>query len=321
MENFKRIPTCFKTATIRYLFFTIIVFAFPNSASHVQLVECNLVNLNGNVDAPGGCIGRPLVDQIGPGQGDENTFGSSIYLIKRDPARAIRRGRQLFQRKFSTAEGLGPRVNFDSSGDITQVRALGAGLADSCAACHGRPRGSAGFGGDVNTRPDSRDAPHLFGLGIVEQLAEEMTQELRAIRDDAVAQAQGGTGEGAVIVENNFDAGVGQFQFVRDVFGASPPQYVDSTLAESSPGNRRAVIILGGVDNADIVNMSGGWQTNFNLSAPADIEIEFTYRIIQQPDYESDEFTQAIVDVDGQSTLVDTLTGNGNGGGQLNSRP
>ena len=43
--------------------------------------------------------------------------------------------------------------------------ALGAGLADSCAACHGRPRGSAGAGGDVATRPDSRDAPHLFGLG------------------------------------------------------------------------------------------------------------------------------------------------------------
>ena len=29
---------------------------------------------------------------------------------------------------------------------------LVAGLADSCAACHGRPRGSAGFGGDVFTQ-------------------------------------------------------------------------------------------------------------------------------------------------------------------------
>jgi hypothetical protein len=34
--------------------------------------------------------------------------------------------------------------------------------SDSCAACHGRPRGAAGFGGDVVTRPDSRDAPHLL---------------------------------------------------------------------------------------------------------------------------------------------------------------
>jgi hypothetical protein len=98
----------------------------------------------------------------------------------------------LFQRKFSLAEGVGPRVNFDSTGDITQNRALGAGLADSCALCHGRPRGSAGFGGDVATRPDSRDAPHLFGLGLPEQLADEMTAELRAIRAAAIAQAGGG---------------------------------------------------------------------------------------------------------------------------------
>ena len=113
-----------------------------------------------------------------------------MYLIKRDPARSIRRGRQLFQRKFSTDEGQGPRVNVASTGDITQNRALGAGLTDSCAACHGRPRGSAGFGGDVNTRPDSRDAPHLFGLGIVEQLADEMTHTLRNRRDQALTIAE-----------------------------------------------------------------------------------------------------------------------------------
>jgi hypothetical protein len=52
---------------------------------------------------------------------------------------------------------------------------IGAGLADSCATCHGRPRGSAGFGGNVVTRPDSRDAPHLFGAGLKEMLADEIS--------------------------------------------------------------------------------------------------------------------------------------------------
>ncbi|HEX6994980.1 MAG TPA: di-heme oxidoredictase family protein [Gammaproteobacteria bacterium] len=130
-------------------------------------------------------------DQIGAGQGDAATIGSSTYLIKRDPARAIRRGRQVFQRKFSVVEGAGPRVNLDGSGDITTKRALGAGLADSCAACHGRPRGAAGHGGDVSTFPDSRDAPHLFGLGLIEMLADEMTADLRAIRDQALQEARG----------------------------------------------------------------------------------------------------------------------------------
>lgn len=167
-----------------------LAFCLYSQPSYAELVPCDKVNDNALINAPGGCIDKSLSDQIGSGQGDVNTPGSSVYLIKRDPARSIRRGRQLFQRKFSADEGNGPRVNLASTGDITQNRALGAGLTDSCAACHGRPRGSAGFGGDVNTRPDSRDAPHLFGLGIVEQLADEMTQTLRSRRDRVVALAE-----------------------------------------------------------------------------------------------------------------------------------
>lgn len=138
---------------------------------------------------PGGQIGKSLSEQIGTGHGDTVTEGSAVYLIARDPARSIRRGRQLFQRKFTAAQGLGPRVNSESTGDVLEARALGAGISDSCAGCHGRPRGAAGFGGDVATRPDSRDAPHLFGLGIVEQLADEITRDLRTARDEAVALA------------------------------------------------------------------------------------------------------------------------------------
>jgi len=78
----------------------------------------------------------------------------------------------------------------DSIGDINVNLALGAGLSDSCASCHGRPRGSAGFGGDVVTRLDSRDAPHLFGLGLKEMLADEITSDLRLIRAAALSQAQ-----------------------------------------------------------------------------------------------------------------------------------
>ena len=135
---------------------------------------------------PGGAIAKSLEQQIGAGQGDVMTPGSSYYIIARDPARAIRRGRQLFQRKFTFNQGAGPRVNDDSTGNIQDNPALGAGLVDSCAGCHGRPRGSAGVGGDVVTRPDSRDAPHLFGLGLREMLADEITTDLRA---SAIQQA------------------------------------------------------------------------------------------------------------------------------------
>jgi len=141
---------------------------------------------------PGGQIAKSLEQQVGAGHGDELTPGSAVYLIKRDPARSIRRGRQIFQRKFTMAQGVGPRASAESMGNIRETRALGAGLSDSCAGCHGRPRGSAGFGGDVVTRPDSRDAPHLFGLGLQEMLADEITADLRAIRARAVRDAAAG---------------------------------------------------------------------------------------------------------------------------------
>lgn len=133
-------------------------------------------------------INKSYAEQIGAGRGNVMTPGSSQFIINRDPARAIRRGRQLFQRKFNRIQGQGP-LEFDGEGDINRDLIIGAGLSDSCASCHGRPRGSAGAGGDVATRPDSRDAPHLFGLGLKEMLADEITTELRTIRSQTIAQA------------------------------------------------------------------------------------------------------------------------------------
>jgi hypothetical protein len=138
---------------------------------------------------PGGAIQKSLEQQIGVGRGDIDTPQSSLYTIARDPARAVRRGRQIFQRKWTIEQGFGPRVNFDSTGSIATDVSLGAGLVDSCAGCHGRPRGSAGAGGDVVTRPDSRDAPHLFGLGLIEMLGDEITTDLRRIRTNAISAA------------------------------------------------------------------------------------------------------------------------------------
>jgi len=150
-----------------------------------QSAEAQLTDITQTPNPIDAGIAKSLQEQIGAGQGDEFTPWSSIYLINRDPARAVRRGRQLFQRAFTRNQGMGPRVNNDSIGDITVNRAFGAGLANSCAACHGRPRGAAGFGGDVVTRPDSRDAPHLFGAGLVEMIADEMTADLRETRKRA----------------------------------------------------------------------------------------------------------------------------------------
>ncbi len=152
--------------------------------AHAQMIDNTQAT-----NAAGAGINKSLSDEVGAGRGSILIPNSSLYLINRDPFRSIRRGRQLFQRKFTQAQGLGPNVG-DGVGDLNTNIAIGAGLSDSCAGCHSRPRGSAGVGGDVVTRPDSRDAPHLFGLGLKEMLADEMTTDLRATRNLAVNRAQ-----------------------------------------------------------------------------------------------------------------------------------
>lgn len=165
--------------------FTLMVLA----VSWTTITQAQLID---NTQAPSTAkagINKSLSDEIGAGRGDAFTAGSSVYLIDRDPFRSVRRGRQLFQRKFTQAQGQGPNEG-DGVGDINSDNAIGAGLSDSCASCHSRPRGSAGTGGNVNTRPDSRDAPHLFGLGLKEMLADEITTDLRSARDLAIARAR-----------------------------------------------------------------------------------------------------------------------------------
>jgi hypothetical protein len=110
-------------------------------------------------------IAKSLAEEIGAGRGDLTTPNSSLFIIARDPFRAIRRGRQLFQRKFTRAEGQGPKVD-DGQGDINTTLAIGAGLSDSCAACHGRPRGSAGSGG-TPLPGQIAETPHISFLGLV----------------------------------------------------------------------------------------------------------------------------------------------------------
>ena len=150
--------------------------------------SAQLTDITQTPNAANAGIKKSMLDEVGTGRGTSALPGSSLYLIQRDPFRAIARGRQLFQRKFTMQQGLGPRTN-DGVGDIETDGSHGAGLSDSCASCHGRPFGSAGSGGNVFTRPGSRDAPHLFGLGLQEMLGDEITHDLRAIRESAIDAA------------------------------------------------------------------------------------------------------------------------------------
>jgi Di-haem oxidoreductase, putative peroxidase len=254
-------------------------------------------------------IAKSLQEETGPGRGDVMTWNSSIFVINRDPFRSIRRGRQLFQRKFTRLQGQGGNEG-DGAGDINTNNAIGAGLADSCSLCHGRPKGSAGSGGDNATRPDSRDAPHLFGLGLKEMLADEITTDLRNIRQQAMIRAVS-SGQSVTLPLNSKGINYGGITASQSgsvdyshIQGLDPDLRVKPFFAEGSTISMREFIVgalhkeLGiEVNDPDLANASAGHK----VVTPSGMVLDGTQDKIDPPpapDAESGQYEMdpAIVD-------------------------
>ncbi|MGB8507054.1 MAG: hypothetical protein WCD76_01490, partial [Pyrinomonadaceae bacterium] len=92
--------------------------------SHAQLPDKTVTPNTSNTG-----INKSLAQQVGAGRGNVTTPDSSLFIIGRDPFRAVRRGRQLFQRKFTRLQGIGPLTG-DGIGNIETNLAIGAGLSD-----------------------------------------------------------------------------------------------------------------------------------------------------------------------------------------------
>ena len=123
---------------------------------------------------------------------------------------AFEEGDALFEINFNALDGVGvnvgngqrftsiPRLDLDgpeSWANVFPNRITGPN-GDSCISCHNLPvaDGAGGVNDNViRIDPErkqkgfiERQAPHVFGMGAVQLLAEEMTEELHAIRDDAI---------------------------------------------------------------------------------------------------------------------------------------
>ena len=71
----------------------VLAFAVSISALSAQMID----NTQATNTAAAG-INKSLADEIGAGRGSILTPGSSLYLIKRDPYRSVRRGRAAVRR-------------------------------------------------------------------------------------------------------------------------------------------------------------------------------------------------------------------------------
>lgn len=129
-------------------------------------------------------------------------------------AEAFHRGDELFETMFNMVDGGGanvgkgqrftrmPRADLTGPGEWANhfpARATGPN-AQSCESCHNLPVADAAatIAGNVHRDPlhsgnagsmIQRNTPHLFGLGAIQRLAEEMTEALQKIRQQAEADA------------------------------------------------------------------------------------------------------------------------------------
>jgi hypothetical protein len=115
---------------------------------------------------------------------DPRRVGGTAHLIQREPLAAYVAGRALFLREFTTQEGLfGRPIARPLLPDGVTPMVPGDRVA-SCRACHATPFGDAGAGPTIaKNGPSGRDAPHLFGAGVVEMIGQEIRSKLLAIAD------------------------------------------------------------------------------------------------------------------------------------------
>jgi cytochrome c551/c552 len=127
---------------------------------------------------------------------------------------AFELGDQLFATLFNAADGVGanvgqgqrftrvPRADLNGPGEWANhfpLRVTGPN-AQGCVSCHNQPfeDGAGSAAADINRDPlhtanlgsfIKRNTPHLFAIGAVQRLAEEITEELHSIRDRAQEEA------------------------------------------------------------------------------------------------------------------------------------
>ncbi|MBI4605259.1 MAG: hypothetical protein HY721_25125 [Planctomycetes bacterium] len=144
-------------------------------------------------------------------------------------------GDELFETRFNALDGVGALRLPDGTalpGRFSRVPPGGGRFTgpngQACAACHDTPFGTSAGDASANVAQDpagagqppfnQRNTTSLFGAGLLQRLAEEMTEDLLALRDQAAAQAAlGGPAVAVALVTKGVS--FGSIAAVRDAGG------------------------------------------------------------------------------------------------------
>lgn len=207
--------------------------------------------------SPRAQLGFKDIDLARIPEGDATTQRTAQFLINRYvfARQAIQIGRMIFHHDFAGDQKSGCN---GLPCDLRHEKAIWAKPeslfeASSCATCHNTPSGSAGFDSkrrDVFKAGNAIRTPDLFGLGLIEQLAIEATEDLKAAEGKKLPHV---TANGV-----NYDEGLG----VRD--GGS----VDRDLVVRPFGRKGSVSRLRAfISHAAFVHM--GMQAQDRFQCPS----------------------------------------------------
>ena len=128
--------------------------------------------------------------------------------------------------------------------------------------------------------------------------------------------------QNVLVLDADFDLDENGFGYIDDPFrGTNQGAYANGSyvpLDGFSGGGLQ--VTIGGIDDDNVTNMSGGWTTNFTIVSPGNTVLSFRYNLTMSQDYESSELSQVLASVDGvlhgtsPNDYVAQLNGDGNGG-------
>jgi len=122
------------------------------------------------------------------------------------------------------------------------------------------------------------------------------------------------------VVDATFDADAGGFAYADDTFGTNNPGYADGTYeaAGGFAGGGLRVLLGPGNTNSET---SGGWSEGFNVASEGIVRVSLRHRMLMGEGFESNEYGEALLDVDGAlygsavNNSLSHVVGDGNGGG------
>ena len=167
---------------------------------------------------------------------------------------------------------------------------------------------------------------HTITIGAFNNKKTFNNESTEILIDDVTIKGESGItppdpGPGTII-EHHFDNNAESFAFEDDAFrNTDNPDFASGSHVPAGGFSGGGLqVSLGDINNDDIFGMSGGWIQSFTLDEPQQVEVSFRYNLTQASDYETDEFSEALVSLDGNligtesDGILARITGDGNGG-------